>query len=121
MSWAVSARKTSPVPVIFISVVPSPDMAFLSMRLIPPEPGVLEGDVTLVGDHRARLGLDRDLVEADLQQLRVLEGEGLLRLRLLELAKGALQGVSFSRSGPGEMYGVRLPSYAQRPCTGAPP
>ena len=37
-SWAVSARKTSPVPVIFISDVPSPDTAFLSMRPMPPEP-----------------------------------------------------------------------------------
>src|SRR3712207_7161650 len=37
--------------------------------------GVLEGHVALVGDHRADLRLDRDLVELHLQELRVLEGE----------------------------------------------
>ncbi len=38
MSWAVSARNTSPLPVIFISDWPSPVTAFLSIRLMPPEP-----------------------------------------------------------------------------------
>src|SRR5918999_1877536 len=38
MSWAVSARNTSPVPDIFIRVVPSPETAFLISRLMPPEP-----------------------------------------------------------------------------------
>jgi hypothetical protein len=51
---------------------------------------VLERDVALVGHHRARLGLDRHLVQADLQQLRVLERERLVGLRLLEFTEGAL-------------------------------
>ena len=38
MSWAVCARNTSPVPDIFISVVPSPVMAFFTIRLRPPLP-----------------------------------------------------------------------------------
>ena len=38
--------------------------------------GVLEGHVTLVGDHRAELGLDSHLVEVHLQQLGVLQREG---------------------------------------------
>ena len=38
MSCAWSARNTSPLPDIFISVVPSPVTAFLSMRPMPPEP-----------------------------------------------------------------------------------
>ena len=38
MSCAVSARKTSPLPLIFMSDVPSPETAFLSIRLMPPEP-----------------------------------------------------------------------------------
>ena len=38
MSCAVSARNTSPLPAIFISVVPSPLTAFFSIRLMPPEP-----------------------------------------------------------------------------------
>ena len=48
---------------------------------------MLERHVALVGDHRAGLRLDRDLVEAYLQQLRVLEREGVLGLRLLELSR----------------------------------
>ena len=38
ISCAVSARKTSPVPVTFISWVPSLVTAFLSMRDSPPDP-----------------------------------------------------------------------------------
>ncbi len=63
MSWAWSARNTSPAPVIFISWVPSPVTAFLSMRPMPPEPACSKRHVALVGDHRAELGLDRHLVE----------------------------------------------------------
>ena len=37
-SCARSARKTSPVPSIFISLAPSPVTAFLTMRLSPPPP-----------------------------------------------------------------------------------
>ena len=38
ISWARSARKTSPVPEIFISSAPSPVTAFFAIRLRPPEP-----------------------------------------------------------------------------------
>ncbi len=38
MSCAVSARKTSPLPLIFMSVVPSPLTAFFSIRPMPPDP-----------------------------------------------------------------------------------
>jgi hypothetical protein len=48
---------------------------------------VLEGHVALVGDHRSELGLDRDLVEPDLEELGVLERERIRRRRLLELAE----------------------------------
>ena len=37
-SWAMSARKTSPVPETFISCVPSLVTAFLIIRPMPPEP-----------------------------------------------------------------------------------
>jgi hypothetical protein len=47
--------------------------------------GVLERHVALVGDHRPQLGLDRDRLEPNLQQLRVLQRERFLRLRLLVL------------------------------------
>ena len=38
MSCAVSPKKTSPVPDIFMSVVPSPDTAFFIILLSPPLP-----------------------------------------------------------------------------------
>src|SRR4029078_352689 len=38
MSWARSARKTSPWPGTFMSDCPSPVTAFLMKRLIPPDP-----------------------------------------------------------------------------------
>src|ERR687895_318148 len=56
---------------------------------------MLEAHIALVGDHRPELGLNRDLVQADLEQLRVLERERLLRLGLLELSEGALHLASF--------------------------
>ena len=57
--------------------------------------GVLEVHIALIGDHRPKLGLDRDLLEAHLQQLRVLKREGVIRLRLLKLAERALHRSPF--------------------------
>jgi hypothetical protein len=62
---------------------------------------VLELHVALVGDHRAELGLDRHLVEADLQQLVVLERERVLGSRFLELGERAVHVISFGRGGGG--------------------
>jgi hypothetical protein len=61
----------------------------------PPEPTgarVLEGHITLIGDHRPELGLNGHRLEAHLQQLRVLERERVLRLGLIELPEGRLHG-----------------------------
>ena len=108
MSCAWSARKTSPVPVIFISLVPSPRHGLLEHAAHAAGAGVLEAHVALVAHHRAGLGLDRDLVEADLEQLRVLEGERLLALGFLELTEGALHlGLLVSRGcAAGSMTGA---------------
>src|SRR5215207_5382027 len=57
---------------------------------------VLERHVALVRHHRPGLRLDRDLVEAHLQQLGVLKCERLVGLRFLKLAKGALHLASFN-------------------------
>jgi hypothetical protein len=47
--------------------------------------GVLETDLALVGDHRPKLRLDRDLGELHLEELRVLEAERPARIALREL------------------------------------
>ena len=52
---------------------------------MPPEPACSKRHVALVGDHRAGLGLDLALVEADLQELAVLERERVGGLRFGEL------------------------------------
>ena len=59
-----------------------------------PPTRALEGDLALVGHHRPELGLDRDLVEPHLQQLRVLQREGVLGLRLRELRQRVLHRAS---------------------------
>ena len=95
-SCAVSARNTSPVPLIFISWVPSPVHGLLEHPAHAARAGVLEAHLALVGDHRAELGLDRDLVEADLQQLASSGARTTLGLRLLKLAEGALHPASLN-------------------------
>src|SRR6185436_16768872 len=88
----------------------------------PAAPGVLEGHVALVGDHRTGLRLDRDLVQAHLQQLRVLERERLLRLRLLELTQSALHLASFDvvgSEGREEAKGYALVTLGSAPLEGA--
>ena len=54
--------------------------------------GVLEGHVALVGDHRAELGLHGDGGQLDLEQLVVLEREGLAGLDFVERPEGGLHG-----------------------------
>ena len=81
---------------------------------------VLEGHVALVGDHRALLGADRALVEADLQQVGVLQGEGVGRRRLIELREGRLHGPTRCRpmrrasSGRRGSDGQRAPALGVR-------
>src|SRR5204862_5151338 len=61
----------------------------------PAEPArarVLELDVALIGDHRAGLRLDGDLVELDLEQFRVLKRERVGGLDFVELSEGGLHG-----------------------------
>jgi hypothetical protein len=62
------------------------------------EPACSKGHVALVGDHRAELGLDGDLVEADLEELRVLEGEAVGRLGLVVLRERRLHGPTLPRN-----------------------
>ena len=66
---------------------------------MPPEPACSKLDLALVGDHRAELGLDRDLVEAHLEQLGVLQRERVLGLRLVELRERGLHYVASRSSG----------------------
>ena len=71
---------------------PSPVRAFFMNFDIAAAAGVLEGHVALIGDHRPLLGADRALVEADLQQVGVLQGEGVRGRGLVELRKCRLHG-----------------------------
>src|SRR4051794_5183501 len=84
--------------------------------------GVLERHVALVGDHRAEPGLDRHLVEAHLEQLRVLQREGVLRLDLPEFGERILHpGVLWlDESGARTIAGLAPARQALRARAGAP-
>src|SRR5918999_3810435 len=69
--------------------------------------GVLEADVALVGDHRAELRLDRDLVELGLQQLGVLKRERFLGFGLLECAERTAHTASSVSISLDEMFPAR--------------
>ena len=69
---------------------------------------MLEGHLALVGHHRAELGLDRDLVQPHLQQLRVLQREGVLDFVSWNCA-------SVLCTVPPRVVGVRLWILAQTP------
>jgi hypothetical protein len=71
-----------------MNLTSSPVVTFLTSRH-PAGPGVLELHIALVGDHRSDLRLHRDVVERDLEQLRVLQRKGFRRLRFLELLECA--------------------------------
>ena len=116
MSCAWSARNTSPRAGHLHQL-----RALAGDRLLehPPDAagaGVLERDLALVGDHRPELGLDRDLVEPHLQQLRVLQRERVLRLRLVELRERGLHGArSFQRGRAPAAAASAVEASGQRP------
>ena len=70
-------------------------------------PQVLEGSLALVGDHGAGLGHDRPVLEADLEQLLVLEVERVSRLVLVVLSEIAVDHLSTPGFGPAPGLGRR--------------
>ena len=79
--------------------------------------GMLEGHVALVGDHRPELRLHGHGFEANFQEFRVLEREGVLRLRLVELPEGGLHNPQASRPSPQASRRVTRPRRRGRSST----